>query len=679
MKRSADDAGCDRADDASRARGSVTRLMAGPSHVTMRGLESVLAEVRESGMPAASSRRTQARARASSANIHTPFGNTLQTCRLQLRERTLDLPVQAPLPMLWAAAQRRPFADLLAEAFQRTPGSWARPWRVIIYSDEVTPGNALKPDNRRKVQCVYWSFAELGSAALCHADAWFMMAAVRSTVVSELDGGMSHLFKVLLPLFFNAATHHLTESGVHLEINGQARVLHARLGIMVSDESAIRQVLLAKGAGGIKPCVCCKNVVATSSELHLHDATGYTLPLTSLDCERWDPQTDASVLAICQRLATARGELTAARFDELEKVLGFNWCQHSVHDVPEFSAISTLMWDWMHIYLVNGVFNQEIGRLMHLLHRHGATWQRLHEYMSRWTWPRSASTARALCDAKRARSYSEAQVFKCSASEGLSAYPVLHKFLVDVVQPTGVCAAAVNSGVRLCEALRLLHAINRGATVQPDALRAKISAHLEAYQAAYGTEGWLPKHHYSLHLPAMLAHHGTLVSCFTHERKHKVVKRYAQHHACTVSLEKGILEEITLQHLQDLELSMTKHGLQGPVDAPPKLTAFLHQQFPGEHPVLSASSMVQEGRTFSKGDVVQVCVEGSEAVGEIIFLASAGAHLRVCISLWEPVASTGERSTQYRVRSNPLVVDAAYLQEVLIYSRAADNATVILP
>lgn len=157
---------------------------------------------------------------------------------------------------------------------------------------------------------------------------------------------------------------------------------------------ALKQVLLAKGAAGMKPCVCCKNVVSQASGLHLLDATGYIVPATSVEDDRWDPQTDASVLAILRRLGEARSELRPQDFAELERALGFTWSPHTVVGTPAFDRpISTLMWDWMHIYLVNGLFNQEMGRLLQLLRPHGCSWQMLHEYLVKWTWPRATAPA----------------------------------------------------------------------------------------------------------------------------------------------------------------------------------------------------------------------------------------------------------------------------------------------
>lgn len=221
--------------------------------------------------------------------------------------------------------------------------------------------------------------------------------------------------------------------------------------------------------------------------------------------------------------------------------------------------------------------------------------------------------------------------------------PVLLKFLVDVVGPTGVCPAEVKSGVALCSVVMTLHGINRGVFLEPARLSSEIRAHVRAYREAYGTDGWIPKHHFSQHLPEMLARHQTLIACFTHERKHKVIKRYAQHHHNTNSLEKGLVEEITVQHLRDLE------------------------------------TCPESGSACAQGDVVLLQVGADARVGELVSLARSGAGQLACVSLWEQDGPRSERSARYRVVSRPQRVDAACLQAALIYSRSQDFATVIFP
>jgi len=43
---------------------------------------------------------------------------------------------------------------------------------------------------------------EFGADALCQCDVWLVLATIRSELVTHLEGGMSHLVKLLLLAFF---------------------------------------------------------------------------------------------------------------------------------------------------------------------------------------------------------------------------------------------------------------------------------------------------------------------------------------------------------------------------------------------------------------------------------------------------------------------------------------------
>ena len=50
----------------------------------------------------------------------------------------------------------------------------------------------------------------------------------------------------------------------------------------------------------------------------------------------------------------------------------------------------------------------------------------------------------------------------------------------------------------------------------------------------------------------MLARCGMWVACFTHERKHRVLKRYMRSRLNNKKFETNCLEDVTIQHLEDL-------------------------------------------------------------------------------------------------------------------------------
>ena len=114
----------------------------------------------------------------------------------------ISIALENPFAMLYAALDksanmRALFQDRLAVH----PCSLERPWSIIMYSDEVTPGNPLSAANRRKLQCIYWSFAELGFVALSHEECWFVLVVELSSTVSELSlTGVEQSVIVVQPL-----------------------------------------------------------------------------------------------------------------------------------------------------------------------------------------------------------------------------------------------------------------------------------------------------------------------------------------------------------------------------------------------------------------------------------------------------------------------------------------------
>ena len=76
-----------------------------------------------------------------------------------------------------------------------------KPWRIILYADEVVPGNVISYDNRRKVWVVYFSFMEFGQIRLQAEDAWFCALAARSSDLQDVSGGISQVMAGVLKFF----------------------------------------------------------------------------------------------------------------------------------------------------------------------------------------------------------------------------------------------------------------------------------------------------------------------------------------------------------------------------------------------------------------------------------------------------------------------------------------------
>ena len=74
----------------------------------------------------------------------------------------------------------------------------SEPLRLIIYHDEVTPGDLLHPDHQRKCLCIYGAFYEFGPENLCCTESWIVLGVLRHCVVNGIPGGVSHALRIYL-------------------------------------------------------------------------------------------------------------------------------------------------------------------------------------------------------------------------------------------------------------------------------------------------------------------------------------------------------------------------------------------------------------------------------------------------------------------------------------------------
>ena len=116
---------------------------------------------------------------------------------------SLDLFVAHPWAVLdTCISKSKRLRKLIDEQLALKPCTPDKPWNIILYSDEVTPGNTHSPQNDRTFQAVYWSFMEFGPWALSHEEYWFPLMTEYSSVVKGCSGGLSQVFASLLKLFF---------------------------------------------------------------------------------------------------------------------------------------------------------------------------------------------------------------------------------------------------------------------------------------------------------------------------------------------------------------------------------------------------------------------------------------------------------------------------------------------
>ena len=628
-------------------------------HVISRsGLEAVLKDLKDREFPSAISRQTVKRQRDTTVEVQTPLGCLLSSYSVTLPEqkktakkpamkaKSVELPFLAPLPLLYhLCAQESEFARMMRHVLDRYKPSRQQPLSILAYADEISPGNVLAHRLERKVQVIYWSIKEFGPVALSSERCWFLAGIARSEHVKRLPGKMSEYFRRCLEQFILPID---VREGIQVRFaDGHCSMLFAAVDVIVADEVALKEMIDMKGAAGTICCPLCRNLVDHKSELHHHQDA--FVPSTTIDLSLVDAQTDASVKKILDYLEEqAHGPVSKAKFSKMTQALGFNYNPHGLLRSAELDikAVSVLMFDWMHCFCVAGLWNVEAGLLVAKLQEIGITQADLHEELQKFIWPQ-AIRSRGVTGQKIFAKGDQNEDIKCSASECLSVYSVIRFFLLEAMQTQNLRAirAECESYFRLCHVLDLLQQVKLGKTT-PRALEVAVVAHLSAFKDAYRDTRFLPKHHYSLHLCRMLQRHGTLVSCFCHERKHKEIKRHAQLICNTWSAwERSVMVDAACDMLDSLLEDQDQSfygGICQPQEAPMATKQLLYRTL-GAFRVakVARSAYYAPGARVFKDDVVICHVEdlNDPLLGQVLFFASVDDAEWVCLQPWEPLGS----------------------------------------
>jgi hypothetical protein len=127
------------------------------------------------------------------------------------------------------------------------------PLSLLVYADEVTPGNVLANVPTREMWCIYISIKEF-SDHLQKEAAWMTVGLIRSDTVAALDGHLSQVLSALLESIFYSSYGNVQELGLQLqEPRGHATLgkrLFLQLGFLIMDGQAAKFSWSTKGDSG---------------------------------------------------------------------------------------------------------------------------------------------------------------------------------------------------------------------------------------------------------------------------------------------------------------------------------------------------------------------------------------------------------------------------------------------
>ena len=372
----------------------------------------------------------------------TPYGRFVESVAIPCASGELTIPVQNPMAALYLASSDEPaFATIVKEASCKH----AMPWTVIVYTDGISPADPLNKHDRRKLVAIYWTLQNFGPEWLCREECWFTLATVRTSILAKIDGGLSHLCRLLLQRFmFNANGIVDLRRGIDLSLasmDGVGPSTNLRLIVnlvrLLNDEVALMEVILCMGHAGYKICPCCANVI---NHRYIDKVTTpWAITSATTDVSLLRMHTDESARATLRKLLEIRAQHSTTELAEKEKLYGFHANEHNLlldNDIP-VGVHSSIMWDWLHVYLENGLLDNEFGVCMRELNdvpvappRRRLGYEVLAEYVIKWAWPGYVrSNPKKLFDPKSNKKM-KAGHFSSTASELLTLVPVLTVFFV---------------------------------------------------------------------------------------------------------------------------------------------------------------------------------------------------------------------------------------------------------
>lgn len=137
--------------------------------ISGNALAGLLRIAKDESLPQAASTRSLRRVRDKDVHVDTPYGKLHQVIELPGKEGPIQTEIQHPLAIIYyMASVSECFSTLLASA--AASSSPACPLHIVLYADEVHPGNVLAVTSERKIWAWYWSCLEFGAAALADED-----------------------------------------------------------------------------------------------------------------------------------------------------------------------------------------------------------------------------------------------------------------------------------------------------------------------------------------------------------------------------------------------------------------------------------------------------------------------------------------------------------------------------
>ena len=554
--------------------------------VSKSALSKVLQEVAEHGLPPVFNQKAMRDAAKEDLAQWNAYGNLLQTVEAVGHKGEL---VPVTVVNLWSLLHASFkmggfFFNIMKETMKRVgPSSPSRLYSLIIYCDECYPGNPLAHRSEKKMWACYCSFKEFGNEFISKEDSWLLLMVARTSLVQQVASSMSQLVKLLLLDIFHSPKGSPCDLGIALQ--GPSAADNCRIyfhfSIFIQDGASQKICYSVKGDSGSKFCLKCMNQTCIVLPGQADEDHAICKAIKKSDLKL---SSDQQVLDSWDRLAAKYLTETSQDFKHWEQATGWTFSPHSLMHCkelrPMFKPISSYMHDWMHGMLSGGVANVVTFLVMEDLHKCGLTWQGMERYSKLWILPANYKSCKVHEIFGKPDSHRKVQKIKASASDMLTLMPILRHYVLTCGQHAD-CTTSCKAFEAVCEVLDLLLSTLYGkGEVTGNMIDSAVESALSLCLLAGWGDFFIKKFHWALHFGDALREHGTLIPCFSMERKHKRITSAAVLIQNLSKYEMSVYTEVLGEELHRLKHGqLPVPGLASNNKATKKMVAFVQEHF----------------------------------------------------------------------------------------------------
>lgn len=578
-------------------------------YVSQSALSAICQDIRENGLPKESSRPLFTRATKAILEVEYPYGPLKASIQVEALDGSVKtfpaLNVKSYLAALFSESPS--FKEVLRRTMASYPCSFSKPWGLILYMDEVNAGNVLAARATRKTWAIYSSILEFSLDELSQELSWFPVMHLRSSEVEKLQGGISQVFAAVIKSIF---LDDICDPRLGLLLPGEPSLkIFLDLKVILQDGGSHKFCWSYRGDAALKPCLLCNLKADRLASKDDEDEVQCASNLKYSDLRIF---TSEEILSSYDRLSDKKKELNKQDFLLWQKAVGKTYhplilpLDKGIRAAGLLQPAEQFAHDWMHGTCSNGTFSVAAYELFAALP--AVSWENFGKYLTKWHLPIhwSMNHLHELFDGKRIKKYKQHQRLQLQASEVLAILPIMVFWCRKMLLPLGKYNDQCLAFLAMAEVIFILSEGQMWGLASKELLLGSVEQSL----ALAAKCGWhlTPKFHWPLHMSDQLGRWGKLPSCFTCERKNKVVKKFATAIHNTVSFEQSLFQEIVAEELAKLknnELFLPGPHLLNPHLASKKTAKLLasHLQCPIESILTSKEAKLLHGKC-SKGDLV---------------------------------------------------------------------------